>query len=86
MTEKTSVMAVILENRVETATQVQEVLTRFGCHIRTRLGLHQASADVCSNQGLILLQLFGDDAVVEQLTQDLLQIPTVKVNSMELDL
>ena len=46
MTEKTSVMAVILENRVETATKVQEVLTHFGCHIRTRLGLHQASADV----------------------------------------
>nr|WP_320146135.1 hypothetical protein [uncultured Anaeromusa sp.] len=86
MAEKTSVMAVILENRVETATRVQEVLTQFGCHIRTRLGLHQASADACSNQGLILLQLFGEDAVVQQLTQDLLQIPTVKVNSMELDL
>ena len=29
MAEKTSVMAVILENRVETATKVQEVLTRL---------------------------------------------------------
>lgn len=85
MAEKTLIMAVVLENRVETATRVQEVLTRFGCNIRTRLGVHQATPDICSNQGLILLQLFGDDPLVRQLEEQLQTIPTVKVKYMELE-
>ena len=49
-------MAIRASKRREVADALQGVLTEFGCNIKMRLGLHQAG-DVCSEEGLILLQL-----------------------------
>lgn len=79
------IMAILQENRVETATKVQEALTRYGCNIRFRLGLHDAGVETCSNNGLILLQLCGDKAESEKLLTELQAIPRVKAKTMSLD-
>ena len=79
------IMAVLQENRVETATKVQEVLTRNGCNIRFRLGLHDAGLESCSNSGLILLQVCGAKTGIEQLQAELQQVPHVKVKLMSLE-
>lgn len=79
------IMAVLQENRVETATKVQEVLTRNGCNIRFRLGLHDAGLESCSNSGLILLQVCGEKTEVEQLQTELQKVPHVKVKLMSLE-
>ena len=79
------IMAILQENRVETATKVQEVLTRFGCNIRFRLGLHDAGIETCSNSGLILLQVCGVKQEVEQLQEALGKVPFVKVKLMSLE-
>ena len=79
------IMAVLQENRVETATKVQEVLTRNGCNIRFRLGLHDAGLESCSNSGLILLQVCGAKTEVEQLQAELQQVPHVRVKLMSLE-
>lgn len=79
------IMAVLQENRVETATKVQEVLTRNGCNIRFRLGLHDAGLESCSNSGLILLQVCGEKTEVEQLQSELQKVPHVKVKLMSLE-
>ena len=78
------IMAVLQENRVETATKVQEVLTRNGCNIRFRLGLHDAGLESCSNSGLILLQVCGGKSEVEQLQTELQKVSHVKVKLMSL--
>jgi hypothetical protein len=78
-------LAILQENRVETATKVQEVLTRFGCNIRLRLGLHDSGLASCSNSGLILLQVCGGTNEVAELQSDLSKVPNVKVKSMALD-
>lgn len=41
MDNSSVIMAVIIDQRNNTAPQVQEVLTKYGCLISTRLGLHQ---------------------------------------------
>ena len=79
------IMAVLQENRVETATKVQEVLTRNGCNIRFRLGLHDAGLESCSNSGLILLLVCGAKTEVEQLQDELQQVPHVKVKLISLE-
>ena len=79
------IMAVLQENRVETATKVQEILTRNGCNIRFRLGLHDAGLESCSNSGLILLQVCGAKTEIEQLQAELQQVPHVKVKLMSLE-
>lgn len=82
-----SVMAIVQERRIESATRVQDVLTRFGCNIKVRLGLHDVQPDggVCSNSGMILLQLLGTAEEIAQLEKDLQEIPNVKVRQMMLD-
>ncbi|MFZ7119845.1 MAG: hypothetical protein ACOWWH_02680 [Eubacteriaceae bacterium] len=56
------IMGIQVENRKDTITQVQNLLTDFGCYIKTRLGLHEASdnREVCSDKGLIILEFIND--------------------------
>ena len=79
------IMAILQEQRVETAIKVQNVLTKYGCHIRVRLGLHDAVVDSCSPSGLILLQLCCEKAVLQELEDELTAIQSVKVKYMTLD-
>ena len=85
MTNCSTIMTIIQDNRVETAVKVQDVLTKYGCYIRVRLGLHDAAVCSCTNSGIILLQLCGEDVPVKQIEQELQQVPNVKVKSMNLD-
>lgn len=78
-------MVIVQEHRVETATRVQEVLTRFGCNIRVRLGLHDAGMSSCSNSGMIVLQICGEKADADQLLAEVLKVPNVKAKLMALD-
>lgn len=83
--QQTSIMAILQERRVETAVKVQDVLTKYGCHIRVRLGLHDANLESCSNSGMILLQVCSDAATTAALEQELQAIETVQVKYMVLD-
>ncbi len=40
---------------------VQKILTGWGCFIKTRLGLHEGTLDHCSDAGLLILELVGDN-------------------------
>lgn len=79
------IMAILQEKRIESAVKVQDVLTKYGCHIRVRLGLHDSAVNECSNSGMIILQLCGDDLVISDMQQELQAIPSVKVKYMTLD-
>lgn len=66
------IMAVKIEPRVKKAPEVQEVLTKYGCIIQTRIGLHEASQTSCSNSGLVLLNLIDNhDEEVKELQEEL---------------
>jgi uncharacterized protein YqgQ len=76
-------MGFVLHERVKTASKVQELLTSYGCEINTRIGLHVASNETCSSQGLILLE-FIDDAEdkAEMFETELKEIAEVEVQRM----
>lgn len=79
------IMGVLMQQRRDTATAVQSLLTEYGCFIRTRLGLHQASADACSEQGLLILEFIdGSEEEAKELEKALTKIDdTVVVRKME---
>jgi hypothetical protein len=77
-------MVVLVGNRMESAVEVQKVLTETGCFIKTRLGLHDGTPEQCSNTGLIILELMGDDLSKKTLFEKLKSIPNVKVERLEL--
>ncbi|MBB6062685.1 hypothetical protein HNP65_001123 [Thermosipho japonicus] len=79
-----TVMAILIDNREKAATKVQELLTEYGCYIKTRLGLHEGVPQYCSNSGLIILELVDDESKHEELKEKLNQIPGVKCDLMRL--
>ena len=52
--DKHIIVGVHIVDREKHAPQVQQIFTQYGAQIRTRLGLHD---DVCSSNGLILLEM-----------------------------
>ncbi len=82
MKEKHLIVRIHLQNRTEDANKVQQLLTDFGCNIRTRVGLHEVDANYCSTGGIILLELVGDDAVCEELISKLGGMDRVDVQCM----
>lgn len=78
-----NVMAVLVNERTNSAKEIQDVLTRYGCIISVRLGLHQAG-NTCSEEGLIILQLCGSSEEIKALEDSLNSIKGVKAKSIEL--
>lgn len=81
---KTTIMGISIDPRNTHAVDVQNILTRHGCIIKTRLGLHETSDDSCSHKGTILLQLCGNNEEIEILEKDLSKVEDVRVNKMEI--
>lgn len=80
--DKHTIVGVHITERVQHATEVQQILTKHGCSIRTRLGLHEAAAGVCSPNGMILLEMTPDDAATADMMNDLKAIAGVEVQTM----
>ena len=81
---KTTIMALTIDPRTAHAPEVQTVLTKHGCIIKTRIGLHEVQEDSCSERGLILLHVNSDSIEVEQLEDDLKDIQGITVKCMTL--
>jgi hypothetical protein len=56
---KHTIFGVHITSRVENVPAVQAVLTKYGCNVRARLGLHDADMTSCSPSGLVLIDAFG---------------------------
>ena len=79
-----SIMIVLIGNRRESAVDVQKVLTETGCFIKTRLGLHDGGLERCSDTGLVILELMGEETAKKTLADKLKVIPHVSVQLVEL--
>lgn len=80
----TTIMGVRLDNRIETAVEFQKVLTQFGCIIKTRLGLHEASEVKCAHNGIIILELI-DDVEAAKFEAELHKISGLEIQHMKFD-
>lgn len=76
------ILGIHVSDRVKKAELIQPVLTKFGCTIRTRLGLHDVAEEFSSPTGLILLELTGDPAEFPKLENELLKIEGLEVKKM----
>ena len=74
-----------MDNRVANAQKFQEALTKNGCSIKTRLGMHEVDEETCANYGIIVLQPCGAKAEVEQLVKDLNALDGVTAKYLDLN-
>ena len=52
-----AIIGIQISNRTEDATKLQEILTNYGCLIKTRIGLHDMGEYKCLNYGIVLIQV-----------------------------
>lgn len=79
---KTTILGVLLRKRTITSTSFQDILSRHGCNIKTRIGIHNATDNVCSPDGVILLDVIGEDADIQNLEKDLKNIDGAEIQKM----
>lgn len=78
------IMAIKILPRDVSAPKVQEVLTKYGCIIQTRLGLHEADKCSCSPSGLIILNLINECDEIKKLKDELDLIEGVTSKMIEI--
>jgi hypothetical protein len=76
------VLGIYVSDRVHKVNLIQPVLTKFGCSIKTRLGLHETDGENCSQNGLMILELSGDPKEFVKLENELLLIEGLDVKKM----
>ena len=74
-----------ITDRMRDAAKVQTLLSEYGCEIRTRLGLHEASEDFCSPSGIVVLEMTGDEARIEALAAKLAALSGLELQRMVFD-
>ncbi len=81
--EQTRILGILVETKSEAALRVQDVLTKYGCSVRTRLGIHLPDKPGCKKCGLILLELFGNEDECLRLENELYALEGVSVEKMD---
>ncbi len=76
---KIIVFGVYISNRVKNVGEVQKILTSYGCNIKTRIGLHDVDETSCSTTGLVILEMFGEDSLINEAEEKLLAIDGCEV-------
>jgi len=79
-----NIIIVSVKQRQNVSVSVQEVLTEFGCKIKTRLGITDSFPDKCSQTGLIILEFIGTKKEISSITKKLTKIKGVKVKSVSI--
>lgn len=78
-----AVVAILISQRTDDAPKFQEVLTRHGCVIKIRLGLHEV--DDCREEGLVILHVCGAEIALEALVADINALSNIRAQILKLD-
>lgn len=74
---KKNVILILVSNRSKSAIAVQKLLTEYGCIIKTRLGIHDGVENVCSECGLLIIELAGEEKKGKMLHDKLVKVSGV---------
>jgi len=80
--DKHVILGVHITDRMKKSGEAQRVFSEHGCNIKTRLGLHEVNDRYCSAQGIVLLELYGEEGDLEAMERKLAAIEGVEVQKM----
>jgi len=80
--KKHIVFGVHITDRLKRVEAVQHLLSEYGCNIKTRLGLHEVSEKFCSPNGLLILEMAGDEKKCLELADKLAAVKGIEVQKM----
>ena len=77
------ILGVRITSKVKDTIAVQEILTRYGCVIKTRLGLHETDDSGQSRGGLLILELTGAADEMDHFEQALRGVGGMELQRMD---
>lgn len=75
-----TIIGICLKNRTQQAARLQEILTRYGCSIKTRIGLHDVAEGQCAAGGIILLEVISKQAEMIKELSEKFDVQTMQFN------
>ena len=67
----TAIIGISVSNRKEDAAKLQDILTEYGCVIKTRIGLHDMGEYKCINYGIVLIEVIDKiNEIYDKLSQN----------------
>jgi metal-responsive CopG/Arc/MetJ family transcriptional regulator len=76
------IIGLLITDRIKEAGQTQQTLTKYAHVIKSRLGFHEVTEDVCSRIGVIILQLSGKREECDKLEEELGRIRGLEIQRM----
>ena len=76
------IVGIHVQDRHGNVPNIQEILTKYGCSIKTRMGLHEVRDDFCSTAGIILLETAGLREEVDAMVTALQAVDGIDVQTM----
>ena len=76
------IIGLLITDRIKEAGRTQQILTKYAHIIKSRLGFHEVTEEVCSRVGVIILQLAGTRDECMNLEEELSQIGGVELQRM----
>ncbi len=76
------ILGLLITDRIKEAGLTQIALTKYAHLIKSRLGFHEVSEEVCSRVGVIILQLSGKSEECDALEDTLKKIGGIEVQHM----
>ncbi len=80
--DQLTILGLVVENKEKNAQQLQDIFTKYGCTIKTRLGINEIDFPEKENAGLIILELMGDKEECLRLENQLHALDQVLVRKM----
>ena len=75
-------IGLLITDRIKEAGLTQQALTKYVHVIKSRLGFHEVTEDVCSRVGIVILQLAGSSEECIKLEDELGQIGGLEIQRM----
>jgi len=79
-----TIFGIKINNRQDDVSNCQRILTKYGCNIKTRIGLHNFQGDICSEHGIILLEMCNNEKDNNSMWQEFEKMKNIKIVKMEL--
>ncbi|MBP7463289.1 MAG: hypothetical protein KA793_03070 [Bacteroidales bacterium] len=76
------ILGINVKDRIKEAGKTQKVLSAHRQIIKTRMGFHEVNELKCSRNGLIILEIQGDQTELQSLFNDLNEIGGIEVKQM----
>jgi hypothetical protein len=77
------IIGLLITDRIKEAGMTQKVLTEYAHVIKSRLGFHEVTENVCSRVGVVLLQVTGKAEECDKLERALSEIRGIEVQRMQ---